>query len=226
MKRPHLFLLPLLFLSPVHAATTVTWRSLAASELVDSSGTLLAQSSFTFQLGTFLEPFTPSATNTGDWASNWVVFDQAIYTTGTFGPITYGEFSGSAGILENGTSDSIYADPVLAFDFQGKQAYIWVYNTTSLSNATEWFLVTHNTWLFPEGTDEPTSSFDVEWTLGDLGSETPIWGSQQGNNGAGEYESTSNTFNLQTFTGVPEPSSLVLCGMGVWAWGIRRKRED
>jgi hypothetical protein len=225
MKLKHLFIISLLCLRPSHAAIIVDWGSSAASQIMNSTGTLLAVDSYTFQLGVFLNSFTPNATNIQQWQENWTVFDQAAYEVVDLGIFGFAsQFSGSAGILGDGTSDSPYADHMLGLNFEGRQAYIWVFNTTIPSSSTEWFLATASTWIFPEGSDE-SSGPDIEWFLPDLGSETPVWGAQTGNIGAGDYEITDSLFDLQTFK-VPEPSSALLFGMGVCGLAFRRKRDS
>ena len=234
MKTSHLIMISLLCLRPCQAATTVSWGSSALSNIVDSSGVLLDGASYTFELGVFinpsdpsaLDPFTPDETNMEQWAENWAVFDLAAYEviTEMFG--TFGQFSGEAGILGDGRSNYEFADPSLSF--VGRQAYIWVYNTDAPSSGTEWFLAKAPAWIFPEGSGDLSPGTPVDWRLPDLGTESPVWGSQLGNIGAGGYEVTSNSFELQTFTAtvVPEPSSAMLLGMGVCGLAFRRKRDS
>lgn len=219
-SRELLLVLPLSIVALTHsqAATTVEWGSLIPSTIVDSTGETL-DSSFTFQLGTFLNDFTPTAGNIFDWAANWAVFDQADYNE------ELGYFTSSAGIIGNGTSDSGFADDDLGLNFVGRQAYIWVFNSPIPGSGTEWFLASASSWIFPEGNDDCCDpSGNVQWSISDLDSQTPVWGAQLGQIGGGDYEVTSPSYDLQTFTAIPEPSSLFLLGMGACGLILRRRR--
>ncbi|MCU0795312.1 MAG: hypothetical protein MUF31_05175 [Akkermansiaceae bacterium] len=199
-------------------AQNITWGSEIFSDLRDSRGEVLDQNSYVFQLGTFQTGFTPTSMNTADWASNWVVFDQASYNEG-FGYIT-------SATTMNADGSSSY-DPGSGFNFSGLTVYLWVYNGTTMSSGTEWFLGSAAAWgSFPAAESECCgNSLPVELSLSDLsGGDTPIWGSQGGVDGNG-YSSVGGNFTLQTFSVIPEPSlcGLAICGGMVWI--LRRKRN-
>ncbi len=212
-----------------HAQAALSWGSVLPSNLRDSDGVAL-DSSFFMQLGFFDNTFTPTASNTADWAANWKVFDQAGYygvsdPNNSFDAATGYFARESIEINLAGQSQSAYAD--LGVNSSGKDAYLWVYNSkTSGVTTTEWLLVRAATWVFPAGRDlnECCSDTPVQWSVSDLGSAAPVWGAQGLFSGGGEHTNTGN-YNLQTFTFIPEPSTALLTVLGTVFVLLRRRRQ-
>ncbi len=196
---------------------TLDWGSEVFSDLVDSKGVTL-DNSFVFQLGAFVDGFLPDQTNTGSWLANWRVFDQASYNP------DYGYFSSTVQMNDDGSSTSSDRSPG-TMSFEGLGAYLWVRNGDDPEAGIEWLLTRADSWVFPSAVpgccDNGTP---LQWSVSDLdGSDVPVWGSQNGVNGAGEFVATG-PYTLQTYTFVPEPSSALL---GLLSGGLllmRRRR--
>lgn len=229
-------------------ATTVSWGSEIRSDFRDSNGNLL-NATFTIQIGFFerIAPniaFTPTEANVADWNSRWRVFDQATLNLGlnpnTDDELTNDHFASRAEVNVGGTSDSPFAarDPETntgIYDFQNQTAYIWIRNSTNPVPGTEWFLATAPAWIFPPGIDDCCDpALDLEFSVTDLQDPnpdpevtgtpvTPVWGRQSGTTGSGVFTATSPLYTLQTFTFVPEPSTLLLTLAGSCLLLIRRR---
>lgn len=194
---------------------TINWGNAYLDVLRDSYGNPL-DDSYYFQLGFFENAFQPDDGNTGEWSSHWNTFDQASFDLAT------GYFTSSAQIRADGTSTSPYAE--LDLIFAGEQAYVWARNAAN----TEWFLSTNGGWVFPSAADDCCdNTLPVEWAISDLdtGNDVPIWGRQGDEIGSGSYTVTGD-YTLQTFTGVPEPSLLILAPVAAAVMLLRRRRTS
>ena len=190
---------------------TLNWGSLAYSDLDDSKGVSL-DDSFVFELGTFDPALTPDTSNTDDWFSNWRTFDSAGDDSAN------GVLTGTAEVGSVTDYSSL---------FEGLEAYVWVRNSTGPSSDTEWFLArklaTPDSWVFPDLDPGCCPTGDVtEWSVSDLGGETPVWRNQGGNLGGGDFDVTG-PYDLQTHV-VPEPGACLLGLMGVGMAVLRRHR--
>jgi len=202
----------------------VSWGSELFSVYRDSFGNAL-DDTYTIQLGFFESllggggtSFQPDSNNVAEWTEQWRVFDEASLN------LQLGAFTSEARVNENGTSSSDFAD--LGINFERQQAYIWIRKGDSPVAGSEWFLARATDWLFPEGSDDTT--LPLQWSLSDLNPEggpsvVPVWGAQFGQIGAGTYTTTNSEYTLQTFTFVPEPSSLMLAVSGVLLMLKRRR---
>lgn len=207
--------------SGAHAAS-VSWGSELFSSFQDSAGNPLGNS-FAIQLGFFeVTPgvaFTPEADNVADWVQHWRVFDQASLNLG----LRY--FTSEAQVKADGTSGSSFG--TVGTDFEGQRAYIWVRNSGDRVPGSEWFLATADSWVFPTGSDDCCDpGLPVQFSITDLNPTTaPIWGGHTGNIGSGTYTDPNPThpYTLQTYTFIPEPSTLVLTLVGSCLLLIRKR---
>ena len=202
----------LLFGTASARSQTLNWASLTQSEIVDSQGIALAGNTYVFELGTFEEGFVPDESNLSEWVLNWHVFDTADYHFDQF--TSTGTFSGTADAQEVSDYSSM---------FQGFQAYLFVRNSTD----TEYFLARpagSTAWTFPVLDESCCPNGEVTtWSVSDLSTDAPIWGSQGGIAGGGT--GVAGSYDLQTYS-VPEtgPSLLALVGGGCMVF--RRRRAE
>jgi hypothetical protein len=221
----------------LHAASTINWGNEfnldGASDLYQSDGTTPLDSTFTFALGAFYNPldplWQPTDVNFNEWLANWQPFDTAVYDPDPmlshFDPAE-GVFSQSSVLKDN-----------LTFP-EGRQAYLWIYNTQTLQSGTQWALITDDSsdgsstdnWAFPSAGNQ--TSLPLNWeVLCSMGNGSHVifggYGGPNGNNLGGEYADPSGDFCLQTHTfgpPIPEPSSVLLLA-GAFAFALRRRRR-
>ena len=172
-----------------------------------SSGVLL-DDTFSFELGTFANGFTPDASNLDQWRSNWKLFDKAVAGDGWNSGA--GFLSSSATLNANGTSTSSYASLGTTFS-QNEQAYVWIYNNLDVHEGSEWALVTGTTpgidsnWQMPAPSDQTTG--DLQWRFDNA--DTRVLGGLNDIRGPGTYTNEPPAYQLQT-SAIPEPSSALL----------------
>ena len=201
---------------------TLDWGSPVGIDIVDSGGNPI-DSLFVIEIGAFVDGFVPDENNVDDWFSNWRVFDEAVYNP------TLMYFTSVASMNDDGTSASPHATS--GFGFQGLDAFLWIRRGDEPVEGNEWLLTRAvstdpaNTWEFPNAVpgccdNEP----NLEWSVSDLdGDDIPRWGSQGGVHGDGFYTVTGS-YTLQTYTFVPEPSSLAFAALSAGLL-LRRRRH-
>ncbi|MEO8617473.1 MAG: hypothetical protein ABI600_20245 [Luteolibacter sp.] len=208
-------LITLMFLLGAASAQsqTLNWASLTGSDIVDSKGVVLDSNTYVFEIGAFTAGFVPVESNISQWdsVSNWHVFSTAAYSGNSLDGWV---FTGMQ-TLQN--------VPEYASLFQGLEAYIFVRNTTD----TEYFLArpaATDSWIFPAlatGVCASCPKGITTWSVSDLGSVDPVWGSQGGNEGGGT--GTYGNHDLQTYA-VPEAGSSLLAMFGCGLLLFRRRR--
>lgn len=214
MKANLFKLITLMFLLGATSARsqTLNWASLTGSDIVDSKGAVLDPNTYVFELGAFTAGFTPVESNISHWdsASNWHVFSTAAYSGNSLD-----------GWVFTGTQN-LQDVPAYTSLFQGLEAYIFVRNTTD----TEYFLArpaASGSWLFPTlDTSCCPNGTVTTWSVSDLGSGNPVWGSQGGNEGGGT--GTYGNHDVQTYA-VPEAGSSLLAIFGCGLLLLRRRRS-
>jgi hypothetical protein len=201
---------------------TLDWGSPVGTDIVDSQGNPISNL-FVIQIGAFVDGFTPDENNVSDWLANWRVFDAASYNP------TLMYFTSVGSMNDDGTGTSPHATS--GFSFGGLDAFLWIRRGDTPVAGTEWLLTRavsgdpESTWEFPNPTpgccdNEP----NLQWSVSDLdGDDIPVWGSQGGVHGSGHYTVTGG-YTLQTYTFIPEPSSLVLATLSA-ALLLRRRRH-
>lgn len=200
-------------------AQTLNWGSEFGSSIMNSEGQVL-DSAFVFELGAFVDGFTPDESNVGSWFSNWRVFDRASYSQ------EYGYFTSTVHYMNDGTSNSPDESPGVS-SFAGLEAYLWIRNDTDPVEGTEWLLTRASNWVFPTPNPAPDccDTDVIEWSVSDLGGgDMPEWGNQNGVSGPGSYTVTGG-YTLQTYTFVPEPASAMMFAFAAGLMVLRRRRE-
>ncbi len=198
------------------SAATVDWGSPLESTFATSTGESFA-TDFTFELGVFANSFVPTMDNLDQWEANWRTFD-----IGTFNEEA-GWFSGSAQVKANGSSSNPLAD--VGVNFAEMEAYVWVYNVTSVGLQTQWFLGRSSSWVLPSAPEDDCCDdrLPLQWGIGDMAAtgDTPVMGSRSGDAGGG-VASDPGAFTIQTHA-IPEPGSVLLAVISAAAC-LRRKR--
>lgn len=211
---------------PSLCATTIQWGSGYNDYLYDSNGTAL-DGNYMMQAGVFLTSFTPTSSNLSLWEANWRVFDGVSEGQGWSSADQ--EFLGTASLLAGGFSDSSASTPGYSF-VAGQQVYFWIYNSKSLTNGTEWALLTDNStvgnlgneWTMPP----PATGNTYQWLL--LDADTPVYGGVNNIIGGGTPASVvPAAYSLQTYSvvAVPEPSAALLIGAAGMLWIGRRHQH-
>ena len=186
---------------------------------------------FSFELGTFQAGFNPSAANTDEWIANWRVFDAVVDEDGdandAFFPVnaTSSAFVAADDVTFNGFSLSEDSTVSSTADFgEGAQGYVFLRNSDETTAGSEWLLYSNSDWEFPFVAEESHTPVSVEWLI--EGSNEALFGGVNGTTiGAGERVATGTDFLGQTFTFVPEPSSLFLLMFG-GLLAMRRERNS
>lgn len=226
-----LFLLPVSFAMILPAAALqINWGSQVDSIFRDSLGQPL-DNTFQVQLGYFqnvlgsTEAFVPSQSNIGQWSTQWVTFDQAAFSPAD------GYFTSKVLMDENGHSSYLTPNN-LGVDFSNQTAYVWIKNSQTPGTGTEWFIGRKNAdqnsagWATPDKVDECCDTRTVEWSVTDLNSaDRPVYGRQGTMIGDGDYTTTSPSYNLQTFSVVPEPTAHLLFATGAVMLLLKRRRD-
>ncbi len=132
--------LSLLLVAPVEGGQ-VDWSSSAFSTHLTSAGVPL-DDSFRFELGAFVDGFTPTAANTADWAAHWRVAQRTAYNSET-------QLFAASHVVETNASPFGMTE----------QGYIW---GLSINHPAEWVLLTNPEWTWPmAGGANPPESWTV-----------------------------------------------------------------
>lgn len=140
-------ILPIVFvclfaIGPVWADGTINWTSPLNRTMLTSDSQPWG-SGFHFELGSFKNNFVPAATNTAQWAANWVPAQRSGYNIATR------SFGGSHTFTNN-------PSPFI----NGAKAYIWGFRGSEVSG--EWFLAEKSDWKwFNAGDGLPPKIFST-----------------------------------------------------------------
>jgi hypothetical protein len=209
----------------IHAEVNINFSSSPNAINQQSTGVPL-DTSFTFELGTFANNFTPTATNTDEWSANWVVLNDAGGNPASGATTDYRTIAGLFGPYEGFASTTTLVHNDSPFDI-GKQAYIWGFNGTG-TGTHEWVLITNDLteqdgeeWTVPLGTDD--LSFTETWDV--AGADNAIVGNI---NFTDEKDDEIGVETASVTVGgspVPEPSTALILGTGAAMLGLRRRRR-
>ncbi len=128
--------------APCAHGSQINWQSRPFATHQTSEGTPLDET-YLFELGAFRDGFTPSAANTGSWASHWVVAARSSFNVAN-------EVFGGSHILENNEAPFTTTN----------RGYIWGFATSGIN---EWVLISDPSWLWPETGDPLT--FPEDWAV-------------------------------------------------------------
>jgi hypothetical protein len=216
----------------------INWADDFGSTLIESSGLgtdTLDSGTYQIQLGSFDPNFTPDDLNLVDWAANWKVFDQAEFND-TFGYFTGGEATNS--VISGGTGYSLSNFATANYNFSNQDAYIWIFNQQAVDEDLEWFLGRVSNWVFPDAVNFEEccgNDHDQQWSLSTdddplLGGTVEVlFGGYKDKTfeGAGTYTDAEVSYLVQTYTIIPEFSTLVqtlaILGTAFLFTGFRRK---
>lgn len=191
---------------------TLNWGSLTNSTIVDSHGAPLdpLNNTYLFYLVSFDQVFTPSESNISDWSSSARVFASAQYS---YNSTDLGYFTNTTNIQDVSNYASM---------FEGLTAYLMISNAAG----TEYFLATtsNDAWKFPVMDPGCCPTGTTTWSVSNLGSDTPIWGSQDTQHGGGIYDGSGGPYDIQLHA-VPEPSGSLLVILGIGLASLRRRRR-
>lgn len=199
-------------------AATVNWGSSYASQLSTSTGDTI-DSSYTIEMGVFVNDFVPTQDNVALWQDNWRTVDVAEYNPGE------GYFTGTFDIRPDGSSTGQNSDAGVVFS--NMTAYVWVHSNGPEDNYPEYFLAHSSGWVLPDAPmqDCCDGTLPVQWSINDLANgETPVFGAHGAEVGAGAA-SQPGIYDLQTYVvyAVPEPGTLGITLMSVGLL-LRRRR--
>jgi hypothetical protein len=192
---------------------TLDWGSLTNSTIVDSQGIPLdpLNNAFIFQLVSFDMSFTPSQSNIGDWSSSARVFASAQYS---YNSTDLGYFTDTQNIQDVANYTTL---------FEGFTAYLMIRNAAG----TEFFLATTSdgSWRFPTNDTGCCPTGTTTWSVSNLGTDTPIWGSQGTSHGGGDYDGSGGPYDIQLHT-IPEMSTTLIVIFGGCLALLHRQRKQ
>lgn len=205
-------------------AGSINFYNVPGNTLLKEDGVTALDNGFVFEFGTFEAGFTPTGNNITNWIDNWKPFARAEAPSinGWNSSISY---FNKSGILQlSGQSDQGLSADVFA---AGELAYLWVYNDFSITDGSQWALVTNdstdlnpaNDWLLPN----PSEALPWEYPLSNA--LNPVWGGLHNVQGGGNFTAPLTAFTLQTHA-VPEPGSVMLVLLAGLAWRIQRARRS
>ncbi len=208
-------------------AINIAWGTGQFDSFVDSDGILL-DGSYTAYLGRF-SSIAPSAANLSSWVSDFLVFDSTPVNLSGLGSDS---FSSSANLQLDQTSDSPTATPAATFPVD-TQAYVWLRNQDTVDPNMEWALYTDSSWGFSLGTASHDPGNEVQWFLSGT-PNTDVFGMTNHDGidsnydlpGAPEVRTDPKvSFDIQTGTIIPEPSSTLLALVGLMGMVLMRGRR-
>jgi len=192
------------------AQITINWGTgFSLNRIVQSDGSTIASpgNGYTYEIGTFGNSFTPTASNIDQWAANWRVFDgdPAFFQ---FFSSNLGLYYGSSQLDSSQNTNSTYSGADNSYTFTpGQQAYVWVYNNNdygTIDTTTEWALYTQlidgsstidQAWRMPDASSSTTTR---SWFV--TSADTAVWGGVDSGAdvGSGAIYDTPGSYHVQT----------------------------
>ncbi len=192
----------------VAGGQVINWQNRVIGDSVVDSGGAEVASTFSFELGAFVNGFTPTAENTDLWEANWQAIDQSGEESG----VSYVPGSGGFGDTHNYTLEDS-AGSMGQPGVGGLQAYVWGFD--SRSGGGEWILFTQTgtaePWILPavgNVADGTTFNYNLDEA------DTVVLGSIT------DLSATSTRFQT---VAVPEPSAALLALVSLAAAAFRTR---
>jgi hypothetical protein len=118
-------------LATTASATRINWFSTLNRTNLTSTGQAM-DSGFRFELGVFINGFTPTSANTSQWAANWRAAQRTTFNPGS----TIRQFNSEFLVEDNDAPFTV-----------GAAAYVWGFRGDASSS--EWILIRNTTWTWP-----------------------------------------------------------------------------
>lgn len=196
---------------------SIDWGTAFNDELYDAGGSPLT-AAFEFEMGTFSGGFVPTLANSGAWESQWKAMETASFNA----PMQYVAensilTSNGPDLIwerdQTGDEEAALSNPHLFAP--GETVYVWTFNSKTLTEATQWALVTgagatlDTDWTLSAALGDPVAT-TRQWRLSNA--DLSIVGGLHDLRGPGSYDATPASFTLQTtlMVPIPEPGSSVL----------------
>jgi len=206
----------------IHAAITINFSSTPFGTNLQSDGSAV-DSSFTFELGTFIDSFVPTAGNTDQWLANWTPVLDSSGSAVAEATAPYGTISSAFGDFDGFSSNVTLDNNNTPFEI-GSQGYVWGFD--SQANDSEWILLTNtdagNEWIFGD-TGAGSIPFSPIFSVSTAGEA--IVGAINFTDGMGAPISFQ-TEAVSLPPAVPEPSTTIVLTATALAFALRRKRRD
>ena len=135
------------------ADTTIVVSSTPLSSNITSQG-LALDSTFTFELGTFINGFIPDTDNTGDWLANWTPLSDASGDPIPEATVQYNDEAAPSPPYAPGTAVNNF-DISVALSHNtspfsaGSPFYVWGFNNRTEDGPGEWILISDSAWVWP-----------------------------------------------------------------------------
>lgn len=136
-----------MLLAPSATASRINWFSTLNRTNLTSTGQPM-DAQFRFELGVFINGFTPTAANTSQWAANWRSTQRIRYNPST----GVRQFNAEFTVEDNDTPFNV-----------GAAAYLWGFRGNAASS--EWILIRNTAWSWPA--PNPFSPFPLAWNAAD-----------------------------------------------------------
>jgi hypothetical protein len=213
--------------SSLHADINISFSSRVDSTNEQSDGSPL-DTSFTFELGSFSNSFTPMADNTDQWLINWTPAPNSNTDPSSGPTVSYTQTSLPSFIapdtgMSNNFSGSITLNTNSSPFGPTDLGYIWGYDDRDGVGTGEWVLISNPSWLYPTVVPGPQLG-GPDWQVSDsgtfavdgIGSVNPTY------SGLGDAPLLV-TSSVILAPAIPEPATAVLLAGALGLLLIRRR---
>ncbi|MBX7209253.1 MAG: PEP-CTERM sorting domain-containing protein [Verrucomicrobiaceae bacterium] len=238
LPRTVIVLLFILESSCLVQARVVSWYSSVGDVFLKADGVERWDASLQFDLGAFKTGFVPTTANVSLWETNWLRFDHADADSARWNP-DEGYLTSEAstrpaadGLVYSSSDPAGSATSNLFSVYDGtaatyQPAYIWAYNTQTLTGGAEWALIGNPGWTFPD--PDPFIPYSAEFSL-EFGGVAFLGGLSTWTVREGPAAWRYATLQTIAVSGaapvvVPEPATALLMSVAVFFFRITRRRR-